>query len=734
MCGSLCALKRAFFRPSVLVALALTAAFSCQIVLGLFFTLASQLAFADDRSQPSELGRPVIPGDENSRPTEILIKGAPFTQPLEELPQSASVILPEVLEDRGSVAFQDVIDSTPGLSWSGGTSRPRFFLIRGVGELEQYEGAPNPSVATIIDDIDFSGLGLVTPLFDVEQIEVLRGPQGIRFGSSALGGAVSVKTEDPTPVTSGRVQLMVGNDDFRSGAAAIGGVVPGTDDRLQLRFSAFSAQSNGFRDNAFLGRDDTNQRDESLARLKVRYEANSWLTVDAAGWLVRNNNGFDAFAIDNSFTTQSDRPGRDDMGVNAGSVKFTMKLPAQISLISVSSLMKTRQGYAFDGDWGNNPFWAPDDPYDFFSDSDRTRETLSHEVRLALDDPEYLHGESYRWLTGVFAQRLTEDSVTTELSNGEPYDFLQAGYRANTIAGFGQVEVPFGMRTDLTTGLRVEHRDAGYSDSRSASFSPEYTMLGGSMTLSHEFREGIRFYMSGSRGFKGGGFNPGPSVPESRRQYDPEYLWNFEAGVKGSWWNHRLTTNFSVFHQLRRDQQLKLAIQDNPSDPLAFTYVTESSARGRSTGSEFEGAFRVAPGLELFTSGMVMTSEFTDVPGELAGLGGRDFSHASTWQFSTGAQWNFLERFFSRVEVTGRDSFFFDDSHNERSDPYTLLNASVGLRSNSWRITVWGRNLGNQDYAVRGFFFGNEPPDFPNKEYIQRGDPRAVGVTAVYDF
>ena len=89
----------------------------------------------------------------------------------------------------------------PNLNWSGGTSRPRYFQLRGIGELEQYQGAPNPSVGFLIDDIDFSGVGMPATLFDVEQVEVLRGPQGTRYGANALAGLIKIKTHDATPDT-----------------------------------------------------------------------------------------------------------------------------------------------------------------------------------------------------------------------------------------------------------------------------------------------------------------------------------------------------------------------------------------------------------------------------------------------------------------------------------------------------------------------------------------------------
>lgn len=90
--------------------------------------------------------------------------------------------------------FSEIIALTPNFTWAGGSAAPRFFQIRGIGELEQYEGAPNPSVGLVFDDLDLSGLGLPMTLFDVEQVEVLRGPQATRFGANGLAGAISLRS------------------------------------------------------------------------------------------------------------------------------------------------------------------------------------------------------------------------------------------------------------------------------------------------------------------------------------------------------------------------------------------------------------------------------------------------------------------------------------------------------------------------------------------------------------
>ena len=667
--------------------------------------------------------------------TELFIYGAPISAPLHDIPQSSTIVREQRFQEKGENSFQYEIESVPNLTWSAGTSRPRFFIMRGVGELEQYEGAPNPSVATIIDDIDFSGLGLVTPMFDIDQVEVLRGPQGIRFGSSALAGALNVRSHDPTSYNSGRVELMAGNDELFAGGIAVGGSVLQTDEKLQIRFSAYNSQSNGFRDNLYLNRDNTNKRDESMARLKIRYRPSSNLSFDLAVWGVEANNGYDAFTIDNSFSVQSDRPGEDATSTRASSLKIASNISDSVTLESISTLARTSIDYSYDGDWGNNPFWGQYAPYDYFSSSHRTRRVLGQELRLrSADDGAYQHGESWRWLGGMFTQRLTEDTSTIELSNDSPYDELSSDYLARTGAVFGQVEAPLRKGTAFVPGIRFEQRNAGYDDSKDADFSPTYSMLGGSAALQHDITETTRGYISASRGYKGGGFNPGPSVPTERRQYNPEYLWNFELGVKGSFLNKKITSNLALFYNLRKDQQLKFAIQDNPSDPLSFTYITESSGAGESLGAELENTYQVAHWLQLFASGSVMDSQFTAVPPESESLNGRAFSVAPSWQYSTGTRAELGGGVFTRLEVTGKDAFYFDDSHNQHSDLYALFNASLGWRYQHWQLLFWSRNLFNERYDIRGFYFGNEPPDYPNKLYVQRGDPRAFGWTVSYTF
>ena len=149
-------------------------------------------------------------------------------QPLAAVPASITVLDSATLKAAGQQHFEDVLGLVPNLNWSGDTNRPRYFQIRGIGELDEYQGAPNPSVGFLIDDIDFSSIGTVGTLFDMDRVEVLRGPQGTRYGANALGGLIAMESAAPAAEFGGRVELSGGDYDTRSYGAMITGPVRGT--------------------------------------------------------------------------------------------------------------------------------------------------------------------------------------------------------------------------------------------------------------------------------------------------------------------------------------------------------------------------------------------------------------------------------------------------------------------------------------------------------------------------
>src|ERR1700760_3303793 len=154
---------------------------------------------------------------------EIVVTATLRSVPLEELPGSASVLTETALRDAGQQHFEDVLPLVPNLNWAGDTSRPRYFQIPGIGELQQYQGAPNPSVGFLIDDIDFSGLGSAATLFDLDHVEVLRGPQGTLYGANALAGLIYVKSAEPGSELGARAELDTGDYGERSYGAVLTG-------------------------------------------------------------------------------------------------------------------------------------------------------------------------------------------------------------------------------------------------------------------------------------------------------------------------------------------------------------------------------------------------------------------------------------------------------------------------------------------------------------------------------
>ncbi len=146
---------------------------------------------ADDESEDAEFNYPPGPLE------EVVVSEFRQSSTL-ELDSSITVLNRETIESATLQNFEELISLVPNMNFSGDGSRARYFQMRGIGELEQYEGAPNPSVGFIVDDIDLSGVGGISSMFDIERVEVLRGPQATRFGASALAGLVYVQSTDPT--------------------------------------------------------------------------------------------------------------------------------------------------------------------------------------------------------------------------------------------------------------------------------------------------------------------------------------------------------------------------------------------------------------------------------------------------------------------------------------------------------------------------------------------------------
>jgi len=666
-------------------------------------------------------------------PIDEIVVTADFRErSVAEVPFSVSVMDADFIEAAAVQHFEELINVVPNMNWSGDGNRARYFQIRGVGELEQYQGAPNPSIGFVIDDIDFSGLGTIATVFDMQSIEVLRGSQGSRYGANALGGLIYMRSAAPTAERGGRVQVTVGSDDAISVGAAFGGALneAGT---ASFRTSIHQYVSNGFRENTFLNRDDTNARDELAFRTRLQFQVGD--TVEAHVALLYSNidNGYDAFTLDNSYRTLSDKPGKDAQESIGASLRLEWSEFGAGYLTSITSVAYSDVDFSFDADWGNDDSWGAF-TYDYISRNERERKTLGQEFRYVTE----------HWLFGVYALNL-EDKLAT-LNQGEYYDPFfdftdslndpfDSGYESNSLAVFGQFNKQLGTLSNLSAGLRIERRTTDYSDSESLLFSPSETVWGGEVSINHAFSDTLSSFATVSRAYKAGGFNLG-IVPEDRRFFGDEALWTLEFGLRSLFLDDTVALKMSIFQNWRVDQQVRTSFQLDAGDPTSFGFATLNVDEARTSGLEGELTWSPNDDWQMYANLGLLDGTFEKVPANLGldGLRGRAQAHAPRYTLSAGVVYRSENGVFARLDATAKDEFYFDVSHDQKSRSYALANARVGYERDSWQLSLWVRNLFDRDYAVRGFYFGNEPPDFPNTLYTRFGDPRQLGVTVEKTF
>jgi iron complex outermembrane receptor protein len=663
----------------------------------------------------------------------VVVTATLKSEPAARRPGGVSVLAGDAVHEAGVVHLEELLPQLPSLSWAGASSRPRYYQLRGIGELEQYQGAPNPSIGFLVDEIDFSGIGMIASLFDVEQIEVLRGPQGTRYGANALGGLIKVKTRDPLPQREFDTQLTVGDDGLWSAGAAAAGPL-GTSAMIQGAWRAVieRAVTDGFRDNRFLGRNDTNGRDETTARLKFRVGPEDGWSADLALLYAEFDNGYDAFAIDNSLTTLSDRPGRDAQRSAGASLDLEWPLAGGRTLRSITAWADSDIVASFDGDWGNDQSWGDAGPYDFFSDTRRGRATLSEDLRLAGDED-----GPVAWLAGLWLLRLEEDNRIADdgLYLADSFvRLLDSRYRATSAALYGQAEWTATPETTVTAGLRVEERDARYADSDGVAFDPVDRMWGGELAVAHRLDRTQSVWASLARGLRAGGFNIGTSVPDDRRQFTPEYLWSVETGWKGQRADGRARADLNLYYMWREDPQVSTSLQLDPEDPLTFIFLTDNAGGGDAFGLESSASLLVGERTTLEAMLSWMESAYHGYRFGDRDLGGRAFAHAPEWKTSLAATWRHPAGWMARLDLSGESGFYFDTSHDQRADSRFLASVRAGFEAESWSIELWAHNLFDERYPVRGFYFENEPPDFPTRLYLRWGDPRQLGLTVRYAF
>ena len=670
---------------------------------------------------------------------EIVVQATLRSIPIADLPESVTVLDRDTVQAAGVQHFQDVLGLIPNLNWASGTSRPRYFQLRGIGEVEQYQGAPNPSVGFLIDDIDFSGVGMPATLFDTRQIEVLRGPQGTAYGANALAGLISIRTADPGTSFTLKSEITGATYGTRAAAVAVGDGSAAGD--LGWRLVAQQYLSNGFREDAYLNRSSTNGLDEGTFRGKLHWKLTEALQADLTLMHVNINNGYDAWSINNTGTTYSNQPGRDAQRSDGAALRLVAAIGGIGELRSVTSVARSKIGYSFDGDWGNDVLWGPFAPYDYYQSDDRSRRTFAEDLRLIGDPSRVLFGR-IRWLAGLYTLHLTESDnlryVFNDQYSGAGSSDLDSQYSATDVALYGSLESELGARSTVSAGVRVEQREAHYADSADLQTPfPRQTnhMVGGNLSWARKTGDGEHVYVTLARGYKGGGFNIGSQILAEQRSFGPESLWSIETGFRYTRPKSPIQLQTDVFYMRRQSMQVYLSEQLQQNNPLAYVFYTQNASQGENYGLEAELTYRIDDRWRVSSSASLLRSRYLGVSGLFADLGidGRAQPFAPSYKFSAALEYQHPVGWFARLDVTGMGSFYYYTSDSQTSSAYSVENLRAGFKHGSWTASAWVRNLFDAHYAQQGFYFGLIPPDYSNQSFLDRADPRQFGITVNYE-
>ena len=642
-----------------------------------------------------------------------------------DMATSVTVMTEAVIKSRSAQHFEELANAVPNVNYASGSNRARFFQIRGIGERSQFVAPINPSVGFLVDNVDFSGAATIATMLDVKQVEILRGPQGTRYGANALAGLINVKTHDPEDQFAASLKLGAADYNTQAITAVVTGPVT---ESVSARLAVGSHRSDGYYENSFLRTKRNNSQDEQSIRGKLSAEMSANWQLNFSLSHVDIDNGYDAFTLDNSRTTLSDEPGQDQQESLALAIDSSWQLD-NFDLKLIVGLADSDMEYGYDEDWtfaGIHP-----DGYMSRDNYIRDRKTQSLEFRFLSNNSSRLFADSTDWLFGVYTLKSSE-SLKRE------YTFLASDFRSDydfdTAAVFFQLDSSLSEKLTLETGLRVERRDTIYRDSELLGFSPTETLWGGRVAAKYLLNSNTIAYASIARGYKAGGFNTDGTLDADLREFGEEFLVEYEMGIKSSLLENKLHLKAAWFRDDRHEQQVKSSIgRIRANGSTEFVDFIGNAAEGTNNGVEFEAVWYRSEQLGLTASLGLLDATFDSfVNSENQDLSGRDQAHAPGYMAHLAADYN-IGAWSLSVSLDAKDDFYFSDSHNIQSDPYELLNMNLSYSSEQWTLSFWGRNLTNQDYAVRGFFFGefgNDPrKGYAPEPYVQFGEPRMVGVS-----
>jgi len=662
-----------------------------------------------------------------------IVVGADFRDKnLSKVAGSVSVIGEEKLYDKASQSFVEVLAAEPNVNFSTGASKAKFIQIRGIGERSQFVTPMNPSVGILVDGIDFSQSALGVTMYDLKQVEVLRGPQGTTFGTNGLAGVINIESNDPVNEAGGHIEATAGN--YNTKAFGITVNAPIVEDKLLSRFSLYKNTSDGYMNNVFLGRDDTQNIDELSAKAKFRWFATDDHTIDLTLQHINIDNGYDAFTFDNSRNSHADQPGKDTQLTNAFALKSTYQVNPAMHLISAVSYSKSELEYSYDEDWSYvGEFDAALYPYSSFDQYLRDRKQFDADVRLVSDEAGRIFAGTTEWTIGAYYRDYSENMTRNYTYLASPFSTV---YDTKNIALYGQLDTHFTDKLTLVTGLRLEQWDLQYTDTDLVNIDTNEFLTGGKVGLNYQESDNRLFYVTLAKGYKPGGVNADTRLNNTEKKYETETLWNIDIGLNSSHFNNKVKSRLNFFYGKRKDQQVKDSFVITRGDgSTEFVDYLSNAAKGSYYGVESQIDYFPLESLHLFTSFGLLQAAFDEYPNNPT-MTDRAPANSPEYQYNVGLDYLLFDVITFKTNLEGKASQYFSNRHDEKADAYNLWHASLEYTTGDFTAALWVRNITDEQYQVRGFgSFGNNPGNgYITEKYVQLGTPRTAGLTLSYDF
>lgn len=645
---------------------------------------------------------------------------------LSTLPIAATVLNTDVIENRQARHLQDLVSLVPNLNFSSGASRGKFIQIRGIGERSQFAEPINPSVGILLDDIDISGIGGLATVFDLQQVEVLSGPQSVATGMNSLAGIVKLVSNKASEEEFAQIIGTYG----QFNESRLAGVYSNSlTQSVNGRFNIQSTKSDGFVENSFLNREDTNGIDElsATAKFDIELSEKSMLALNLYHFDI--NNGYDAFSLDNDNITRSDEPGFDRLDAQAASVKYSHDFSAHKLQMTVSSIQADTD-YGYDEDWtfvGFHPF-----EYSSFDRYQRDITRRSVDVKLANIKS---NNDTLEYLVGANFNKQKEDLLRVYTFNEGDYS---SQYEPTNSAVYGQVTFSLSDDLALRTAARVEKFDADFVDIEGFFADIDDTLIAASASLEYKLNNSF-FYAKASRGYKAGGFNIDQRLDAANRIFDPEFNNSIELGLKTQAKN--LFYTFTIFHMRRDDAQVSdFAVftreQDDGSVVTSFADVIGNAGSGINQGIEFSATWDISDSWFVQANLGYLEAHFDDytkVDGSVTQR--RQQAQAPYYSGFLSSNWQISDRISWYVDMDMKNDFGFSDGHDERAPFTAIVNTELNWQKDSYKVQLWVKNIFDRQQFTRGFGgFSNDPRDEYAfvEPYYQFGQQRQVGLSVTY--